>query len=103
MLSVGYRITQDRQALLSYSYDGPVITVDPVSTGNPGWNDFLATYNQFCSDHNGIPLLNQTLGLTPAMLQKALGGRLKTFAETRKSYDPAGRLLNAYFRDLLGA
>ena len=30
---VGYRITQDQKALLSYSYDGPVMTIDPVSTG----------------------------------------------------------------------
>jgi FAD/FMN-containing dehydrogenase len=103
MLSVGYRIAQDQQSLLSYSYDGPVITVDPVSTGNPGWNDFLAAYNQFCSDHGGIPLLNQTFGLTPAMVQKAFGDRLKVFEATRKTYDPTGRLLSPYFQTLLGS
>ncbi len=103
MLSVGYRIAKDQQSLLSYSYDGPIMTVDPVSTANPGWFTFLDAYNQFCSERNGIPLLNQTPALTRALVQKALGDRLKVFEETRKSYDPNGRLLNDYFRDLLGS
>jgi hypothetical protein len=101
LLYVGYRIAQDQKALLSYSYDGTVMTVDPVSTANPGWDDFLNTYNQFCSDRNGKPLLNQTPSLSPAILQKAFGDRLKVLATTRKQYDPQDRLLNKYFRDLL--
>ena len=72
-----------------------------MSTANPGWNAFLDAYNQFCIDHSGIPLMNQTLGITRAQAQKALGDRLKAFADARKVYDPSGRLLNDYFRDLL--
>ncbi len=53
MLNVGYWIAQDRNSLLSYSYDGGVMTIDPVSTGNPGWPAFLTAYNQFCSTHGG--------------------------------------------------
>lgn len=102
MLNVGYWISQDRSSLLSYSYDGPVMTIDPVSTGNPGWSEFLVAYNQFCSAHGGIPLFNQTDAITPAQVQAALGGRLKSLAAARKVYDPAGRLLNAYFREMLG-
>lgn len=101
MLCVGYRIAQDRNALLSYSWDGDVMTIDPVSTANPGWNPFLNAYNQFCIAHGGIPLMNQTLGITRAQAQQALGDRLKTFAEARKQFDPTDRLLNDYFRDLL--
>jgi len=101
MLNVGYWIAQDRGSLLSYSYDGPVMTIDPVSTGNPGWSDFLTAYNQFCSAHGGIPLFNQTEGITPAQVQQALGDRVKTFAVARKNYDPNGRLLNAFFREML--
>jgi hypothetical protein len=101
MLNVGYWISQDRSSLLSYSYDGPVMTIDPISTGNPGWPEFLLAYNQFCSAHGGIPLFNQTDAITPAQVQAALGERLKTFAAARKVYDPNGRLLNAYFRDML--
>lgn len=101
MLNVGYWIAQDQNSLLSYSYDGPVMTIDPVSTGDPGWSDFLVAYNQFCASHGGIPLFNQTDAITPAQVQAALGDRLKTFAAARKTYDPDGRLLNAYFREML--
>ena len=101
MLFVGYRIAQDQKSLLSYSYDGNMMTIDPVSTGNPGWKTFLAAYNQFCSDGGGIPLPNQTYGITRAQFRKALGARLRTFADARKIYDPGNRLLNAYFQDLL--
>jgi len=101
LLYVGYRIAQDQKSLLSYSYDGTVMTIDPVSTANPGWFDYLPVYNQFCSDRNGKPLLNQTPDLTPAILKKAYGDRLKQLATIRKQYDPNDRLLNPYFRTLL--
>lgn len=101
LLYVGYRIAQDQKALLSYSYDGTVMTIDPVSTANPGWDDFLTAYNQFCMDRNGLPLPNQTPGLTAAMLQKAYGNKLNVLNTTRKQYDPQDRLLNDYFRQLL--
>jgi len=102
MLYVGYRIFQDRQSLLSYSWDGNVMTIDPVSTANPGWTTFLGVYNQWCSDHGGIPLPNQTPMATRAQIEKGLGGRWKQFAEARRTFDPTNRLLNDYFRDLLG-
>ena len=101
LLYVGYSIAQDQNSLLSYSYDGPVMTIDPVSTANTGWDAFIDAYNQFCIDRNGKPLPNQTPGLTAAMLRKAYGDKLTTLENTRKQYDPAGRLLNDYFRDLL--
>lgn len=101
MLYVGYRILKDQQSLLSYSYDGNVMTIDPVSTNNPGWKTFLPVYNQFCSDHGGLPLPNQTPLLTRAQVEKALGERWKKFVATRKTYDPGNRLLNDYFRDLV--
>jgi hypothetical protein len=102
MLYVGYRILQDRQALLSYSWDGNVMTIDPVSTANPGWKTFLPAYNQFCSDNGGLPLINQTPMLTPGLVEKALGDRWKQFGEARKTFDPGNRLLNDYFKQLLG-
>ena len=101
MISVGYRVAQDQNSLLSYSYDGTVMTIDPVSTANPGWDAFLDAYNDFCCNQGGIPLLNQTDRLTRAQAQKGLGARLKLFGDTRKSYDPNNRLLNDFFQDLL--
>ena len=101
MLTVGYRVYKDQQSLLSYSYDGNVMTIDPVSTANPGWTEFLAAYNDFCSSHAGIPLPNQTPYVTRAQVEKALGGRWAKFAGARKTYDPGNRLVNGFFRDLL--
>ena len=97
---MGYLIGQDQKALLSYSTGGDVMTLDPVSTANPGWFDFLSAYNQFCSDRNGVPLFNQTPALTPSIVKKAFGSRLQVLDEIRKQYDPEGRLLNDYFRTL---
>ncbi len=103
LLHVGYRIEKDQQALLSYSYDGTVLTIDPVSTGNEGWKTFLGDYNEWCSTHNGVPLLNQTFGVTEAIAKRAFGDRLGVISATRKKYDPTNRLLNDYFKDLFGA
>lgn len=101
MISVGYRVAKDQESLLSYSYDGNAMTVDPVSTANPGWEAFLDAYNELSSNAGGIPLLNQTARVTRAQAQKGLGDRLKQFAQARKMYDPGNRLLNGFFRDLL--
>jgi FAD/FMN-containing dehydrogenase len=101
MPDVGYRIAQDKKSLLSYSFEGPVITIDPVSTANQGWDDFLQAYNQFCFEHGGVPLLNQTPGVTRPQAEKAFTDRLIKFAEQRKVYDPHNRLLNDYFKELL--
>ncbi len=102
LLYVGYRIAQDQKSFFSYSAPGNVMTLDPVSTANPGWDQFILAYNQFCSDRNGIPLLNQTPSLSPAIVQKAYGANLGKFNSIRKQYDPEDRMLNSYFRVLLG-
>jgi len=101
LLHVGYRIEQDQSSLLSYTWNGPVLTIDPVSTGAPGWREFLQAYNDFCSEHGGSPLLNQTWGLTRDQVRKAFGDRLARFEQVRRGYDPDDRLLNDYFRELL--
>jgi FAD/FMN-containing dehydrogenase len=101
MPAVGYRIAKDQKSLLSYSFEGPVITIDPVSTGNQGWVDFLGDYNEFCSDREGVPLLNQTYGVTRHQAQKAFKARLTKFQQERKMHDPKNRLLNDYFEELL--
>lgn len=101
LLSVGYRIAADQSSLFSYSFDGTVITFDPVSTGNEGWDAFLRSYNALCSDLGGVPLFNQTNFLTRAQVEKAFGDRLALFDRYRKQFDPTDRLLNDYFRALL--
>ena len=101
LLSVGYRIKADQSSLFSYSFDGPVMTFDPVSTGNPGWEDFLRAYNELCSSLGGVPLFNQTNLLTRAQVNHAFGDRPLLFDRYRRQYDPTDRLLNSYFKELL--
>lgn len=101
ILHVGYRIAQDENSLFSYTYGSRVLTIDPVATGGPGWKEFLEAYNEFCSDHNGKPLFNQTWGITPEQARKAFGDRLAQFETYRKQYDPDDRLLNSYFREVI--
>ncbi len=101
LLNVGYRIEADTNPLFSYSYDGTVMTLDPVTTGAPGWDDFLKAYNEFCSQHGGVPLFNQTKWLTQSQVHKAFGDKIDDFQKIRRSMDPEDRLLNRYFRELL--
>lgn len=100
MLNVGYRIAADQNPLFSYSFDGPVMTLDPVTTGSAGWDAFLRAYNAFCSAHNGVPLFNQSKWLEREQVQKSFGSRVSLFWKTRRRFDPTDRLLNEYFRDL---
>jgi FAD/FMN-containing dehydrogenase len=102
MLHVGYRIAKDQRSLLSYSFDGNVMTIDPVSTSNPGWRGFLVDFNEWCSRHGGVPLPNQTYGVTREQGRRALGNRLEAMAAKRAEFDPENRLLNDFFRDFLG-
>ena len=100
--NVGYRTFQDTQALLSYSFDGMVCTIDPVTTPEAGWDDFLLAYNAFASSHGGRPLLNQTKHLTRQEVRDAYGSHVDTLESQRAAMDPNGRFLSPYFRDLLG-
>jgi FAD/FMN-containing dehydrogenase len=102
MLHVGYRIAKDDRSLLSYSFNGNVMTIDPVSTANQGWREFLVDFNDWCSNHGGVPLPNQTFGFTHAQAQKALGERLSIMATKRAEFDPENRLLNDFFRSFFG-
>ena len=101
MLNVAYRIAEDTSSLFSYSFGGGVMTLDPVSTGDPGWDDFLKAYNEFCSRLDGVPLFNQTKWITPEQAKRAFGERLDTFRRYRERFDPDDRLLNPYFKEVL--
>ncbi len=99
--NVGYAIAADRNALLSYCWEGSTLSIDPAATGGKDWEEFLRAYNDFCSARGGVPLFNQTPFLTAAMARKAFGDRLKLFADYRRQADPDNRLLDSHFRELL--
>src|SRR5207248_11374257 len=101
MMNVGYRIFEDTSSLFSYTFNGPIMTIDPVSTGNVGWEEFLVAYNEFCIQRGGVPLFNQTKSITRSQVEKAFGERLATFEVYRKRFDPTERLFNEFFMQLL--
>ena len=99
MLNVGYRIAKDQGSLFSYSFDSSVLTLDPVATGGPGWDEFLRAYNNFCSENGGVPLFNQTKWMTAKQARKAFGDRIDKVRKKVEQYDPEGRFLNEYFKE----
>lgn len=99
--SVGYSICRDCEALFSYTWEGPGMSIDPASTGGPEWEEFLHAYNDFCSERGGTPLFNQTPFLTREMVRRAFGARLQKFAAARAERDPKERFLDQHFRDFL--
>ena len=101
MLNVGYRISEDKNPMFSYSYNNTVMTLDPVTTGAPGWDDFLNAYNEFCSANGGVPLFNQSKWLTRDQVQSAFGDRIDRFWQIKQDIDPTQRFLNHYFKELL--
>ncbi len=102
-----YHIGQDASSLLSYSRNGAVWTLDPISPENKteaekeGWKRFLEEFNEFCSARGGVPLLNQTPHLTREQVRRAFGAQLVKFEAARRRFDPGDRMLNAYFADFL--
>lgn len=100
--AVGYRMMQDRNALLSFTHDANAMSIDPASTGGPGWDAFLKAFNEFSSARGGHPLFNQTKHLTPEQVRAAYSGRWEQFADARRIWDPGDRFLSRYFATLLG-
>jgi FAD/FMN-containing dehydrogenase len=96
------RLHQDRGSLFSASYSGPMFTLEPSSTGDQGWDDFLIDFNDFASKNGGTPTFNQTRALQPEHVAKSFGERAKLFRALRQRTDPLNRLRNSYFAYLLG-
>ncbi len=101
LVTVASRLHRDRNALFSPSHAGDRVTLEPSSPGDPGFEDFLIDFNEFASNAGGTPTLNQTRALTVEQLTKALGERARLFAALRRRTDPANRLRNSYFAQLL--
>jgi FAD/FMN-containing dehydrogenase len=95
------RLHQDKGSLFSVSYSGPMITLEPSSTGEKGWDDFLIDFNDFASALGGVPTFNQTRALQPEHVAKAFGDRIKLFGALRQRTDPLNRLRNSYFAYLI--
>jgi hypothetical protein len=98
-----YHIRQDSSSLLSYTQDQEIFSIDPIHapTDVPAWQAFLQKFNDFASQRNGIPLLNQSPFVTQANVQAAYGQRWLQFSAAVRAMDPTSRMLNPFFATLL--
>jgi FAD/FMN-containing dehydrogenase len=98
-----YFIRKDTRAILSYSHDGDVFSIDPIHayTDKPAWDRFLQEFNEFAYKRNGIPLLNQSPFVERRHVEAAYGARWKEFSARVKEADPQRRMLNPFFAGLL--
>ena len=59
-----YFIRKDRSSLLSYTWDGDIISLDPIhapgANEQEAWATFLKAFNEWAHQRGGVPLLNQS-------------------------------------------
>lgn len=98
-----YHIRVDKNSLLSYTHDEEIFSIDPIHavTDLEPWQNFLKEFNKFCAERKGIPLLNQSPFVERAHVEAAWGDRWQQFSDWVHSIDPAGRMLNPFFAELL--
>ncbi len=98
-----YFVRKDTKALLSYSFDGDIFSIDPIHavTDQAAWDRFLREFNDFAAARNGIPLFNQSPFITRAQVAQAYGARWTEFSEWIRTVDPGSRMLNPFFMELL--
>jgi hypothetical protein len=96
MPTVGFRLCRDQSALLSPSFDEPMFALRAVSTQTRGWEDFAIDFGEFAQHWGGVPLFNQTRGLTPAYAGQVFGSRLDFFRRMRRRIDPDNRMMNPF-------
>jgi FAD/FMN-containing dehydrogenase len=100
-----YFIRQDTSSLLSYSYNGDIISLDPIHAyserDQAAWEYFLHEFNAWAHSRGGIPLLNQSPFVDREQVVAAYGERWKQLSDWVRTVDPHGRMLNPFFKELL--
>jgi hypothetical protein len=102
-----YRIRTEKNALLSPSYEGEMMTIDPVRPVTKdekvmkSWDSFCNAYSDFAVQHGGTCTFNQTKVLTRQQVEKAFGMKWEAFKKAREVADPQNRFLSNYFSALM--
>ena len=89
-----YFIRKDRSSLLSYTWDGDIISLDPIhapSEREPdAWPTFLKAFNEWAHQRGGIPLLNQSPFVKKEHVVAAYGDRWQKLGDWLRTVDPIG-------------
>jgi len=100
-----YYIHKDRSSLLSYSWDGDIVSLDPihapVEKEPDAWPNFLKAFNEWAAARGGIPLLNQSPFVRKEHVVAAYGDRWTQLAGWLATVDPGRRMVNEFFGALL--
>jgi FAD/FMN-containing dehydrogenase len=100
-----YFIRHDTSSLLSYTYDGDVLSLDPIHApgehDKAGWDAFLREFNEWAYQRGGKPLLNQSPFITKQHVMAAYGDRWTKLSDWLRTIDPDRRMVNDFFAALL--
>jgi hypothetical protein len=96
MPTVGFRIGRDSSALLSPSFDEPMVALRAISTQAKGWGDFAIDFGDFARHWGGSPLFNQTLEVPADYPSQVFGSRIDFFRKIRRHFDPENRMMNPF-------
>ena len=96
MPTVGFRVGRDKSALLSPSFDEPVIALRAISTQTRGWDDFAIDFADFARHWGGAPVFNQTLQIAATYPGQVFASRLEFFRRIRRQFDPDNRMMNTF-------
>ena len=96
MPAVGYRICRDKSAVLSPSFDEPMIALQSASTQANGWEDFAIDLADFAERWGGVPIFSQTQSLRADYAKQVYANRLNFFRRIRRQLDPEDRLLTPF-------
>ena len=94
--AAGFRVGKDTSALLSPSFDEPLIALQASSTQEKGWEDFVIDFAEFAVNWGGTPLFNQSRSMQAEYGRQIYTNRLDFFRKIRRQLDPQGRLLNPF-------
>ena len=94
--AVGFRVGRDTSALLSPSFDEPLIALQTTSTQTKGWENFVIDLAQFAENWGGTPLFSQSRSMQAEYGRQMYSNRLEFFRKIRRQLDAQGRLLNPY-------
>jgi hypothetical protein len=102
LVASAYFIRMDRNAVLSFSPNRDIFTMDIADSRptDPIWLEFNRRYNTFVAQFGARPLLNQTKQLDRNVVHTSLGVDWEQVLAYREKVDPGGRFLNKYFADL---
>jgi len=93
---VGFRVARDVSAVLSPSFDEPLIALQTSSTQEKGWEDFVIDLAQFAENWGGTPLFSESRAIRAEYGKQMYSNRLEFFRKIRRQLDAHGRLLNPF-------